>query len=228
MQDFLSLVLALRTKNKSTSCRKFSLMTIPVNIHTEFHRMLSRDEKEAQLGQNGHVFWFYGLSGSGKSTLANSIERKLVETGIVTKILDGDNIRSRLNKDLGFSDEDRLENIRRIAEVARLFLDAGIVVLTSFITPKRELRSLAAEVVGKDDLTPVYIQASFETCAARDVKGLYAKAASGKVAEFTGKDSSFEAPDETDKDWVISTESQTEEDSVDELFSRILPLIKKQ
>ena len=227
MHDLLSLVLDLRNKNKRTSYLTSFLMTIPANIHTEFHRMLNRDEKEVQLGQHSHVFWFYGLSGSGKSTLANSIERKLVESGIVTKILDGDNIRSRLNKDLSFSDEDRRENIRRIAEVARLFLDAGIVVLTSFITPKRELRSLAAEVVGKDDLTPVYIHASFETCAARDVKGLYAKAAAGKVAEFTGKDSSFEAPDETDKDWVISTESQTEERSADELFSRILPLVKK-
>jgi adenylylsulfate kinase len=100
-------------------------MTTPENIHTEFHRMLGRDSKEAQLKQRGHVFWFYGLSGSGKSTLANALERKLAEQGYVTKILDGDNIRSRLNSDLGFSDEDRQENIRRISEVARLFLDAG-------------------------------------------------------------------------------------------------------
>ena len=202
-------------------------MTAPSNIHTEFDRMLSRDAKEAQLGQRGHVFWLYGLSGSGKSTLASAIERKLVEHGIVTKILDGDNVRSRLNKDLGFSDEDRRENIRRISEVASLFLDAGIVVLASFITPKRELRVSAADIVGKDDFTPVYIQASFEACAERDVKGLYAKAAAGQVAQFTGKDSSFEAPDASDEDWIISTESQTEEHSVNELFKRILPLIKK-
>ena len=117
-------------------------MTTHENIHTEFHRMLGRDSKEAQLKQRGHVFWFYGLSGSGKSTLANALERRLAEQGYVTKILDGDNIRSRLNSDLGFSDEDRQENIRRISEVARLFLDAGIVVFTSFITPKRELLSL--------------------------------------------------------------------------------------
>ncbi len=196
------------------------------NIHTEFHRMLDRDAKESQLGQRGHVFWLYGLSGSGKSTLANAIERRLVEQGIVTKILDGDNIRSRLNKDLGFSDEDRRENIRRIAEVARLFLDAGIVVLTSFITPKRDLRKLAAESVGKSDFTPIYVQASFETCAQRDVKGLYAKAASGEVAHFTGKDSSFEIPEASDSDWVISTESQTEESTIDKLFDRILPIVK--
>ena len=106
-------------------------MSTPENIHTEFHRMLGRDAKEAQLRQRGHVFWFYGLSGSGKSTLANAVERKLAERGILTKILDGDNIRSGLNSDLGFSDQDRQENIRRISEVARLFLDAGMVVFTS-------------------------------------------------------------------------------------------------
>ncbi len=202
-------------------------MPVSNNIYTEFHRMLSRDDKEAQLGQRGHVFWLYGLSGSGKSTLANAVERKLVEQGIVTKILDGDNIRSGLNKDLGFSDEDRKENIRRIAEVARLFLDAGVVVLTSFITPKREFRAIAENIVGESDFTPVYIEASFEACVERDVKGLYAKAVAGQIAQFTGKDSSFEAPGASDKDWIISTESQTEEHSANKLFELILPLTKK-
>ena len=202
-------------------------MSTPENIHTEFHRMLGRDAKEAQLRQRGHVFWFYGLSGSGKSTLANAVERKLTERGIFTKILDGDNIRSGLNSDLGFSDEDRQENIRRISQVARLFLDTGMVVFTSFITPKRELRAAATEIVGADDFTPVYVQASFETCAERDVKGLYAKAAAGGVKHFTGKDSSFEEPAEGDNDWVISTDSQTEGESINELLERILPLIEK-
>lgn len=202
------------------------LMSAADNIHTEFHRMLGRDAKEAQLKQRGHVFWFYGLSGSGKSTLANALERKLAEQGYVTKILDGDNIRSRLNSDLGFSDEDRVENIRRIAEVARLFLDAGIIVITSFITPKRSLREQAREIVGADDMTPVYIEASFETCAERDVKGLYAKAASGDVKHFTGKDSSFEPPAEDAADWVISTDNQDESTSLNELLERVSPLIK--
>ncbi|MEM7790544.1 MAG: adenylyl-sulfate kinase [Verrucomicrobiota bacterium] len=201
-------------------------MSASENIHTEFHRMLGREAKEAQLGQRGHVFWFYGLSGSGKSTLANALERALVERGVMTKILDGDNIRSRLNNDLGFSDADRLENIRRISEVARLFLDSGFVVFTSFITPKRELRSLACEIVGQDDFTPVYVAASFETCAARDVKGLYAKAASGGVANFTGKDSSFEEPAEADADWIISTDEQSEQESLNELIERVLPIVK--
>ncbi len=201
-------------------------MSTPDNIHTEFHRMLGRDAKEAQLRQRGHVFWFYGLSGSGKSTLANAVERKLTERGILTKILDGDNIRSGLNRDLGFSDQDRQENIRRISEVARLFLDAGMVVFTSFITPKRDLRAAAAEIVGADDFTPVYVQASFEACAERDVKGLYAKAAAGGVKDFTGKDSSFEEPTTADNDWVVSTDSQTEQESINELLERILPLIE--
>lgn len=203
-------------------------MATPENIHTEFHRMLGRESKEAQLKQRGHVFWFYGLSGSGKSTLANALERKLVERGIVTKILDGDNIRSRLNSDLGFSDEDRKENIRRIAEVARLFLDTGVVVFTSFITPKRELRTQAREIVGDTDLTPVYVKASFETCAERDVKGLYAKAASGGVKHFTGKDSSFEEPEPGDNDWTITTDEQSEEESLNALLEQVLPIIQQK
>jgi adenylylsulfate kinase len=201
-------------------------MSTPENIHPEFHRMLDRAAKEAQLKQRGHVFWFYGLSGSGKSTLANALERRLAEQGYVTKILDGDNIRSRLNADLGFSDEARQENIRRIAEVARLFLDSGMVVITSFITPKRELRAKACEIVGSQDCTPVYIEASFETCAERDVKGLYAKAASGGVENFTGKDSSFEPPEAGAKDWVIPTDNQSEEASLNELLQKVLPLIE--
>jgi len=203
-------------------------MPTPENIHTEFHRMLGRDAKEAQLKQKGHVFWFYGLSGSGKSTLANALERKLAEQGFVTKILDGDNIRSGLNSDLGFSDEDRVENIRRISEVARLFLDSGIVVFTSFITPNRSLRASAAQTVGQDDFTPVYVKASFETCAERDVKGLYAKAAAGGVKHFTGKDSSFEEPEAEDSDWIISTDQQSEEESLNALLEQVLPIIRKE
>lgn len=196
------------------------------NIHTEFHRMLGRDAKEAQLNQRGHVFWFYGLSGSGKSTLANALERRLATRGVVTKLLDGDNIRSRLNKDLSFSDADREENIRRIAEVGRLFVDAGIVVLASFITPKDGLRSLASDLIGTENFTPIYVKATFEICAERDVKGLYAKVASGKVENFTGKDSEFDPPKNDGKDWIIDTEALSEDQAVEALLNKIDPLIK--
>ena len=197
------------------------------NIYPEFGRMLGRDAKEAQLKQQGHVFWLYGLSGSGKSTLANALERELSNKGYITKILDGDNIRSRLNSDLGFSDADRNENIRRVAEVARLFLEAGIVVFTSFITPKRVLRAAAIEIIGENNITPIYVEASFETCAKRDIKGLYAKAAAGGVKDFTGKDSSFEAPERADRDWTVKTDNKSEEDSLRELLEKVSPLISK-
>ncbi|MGB0289893.1 MAG: adenylyl-sulfate kinase [Opitutales bacterium] len=196
------------------------------NIHTEFHRMLGREAKEAQLSQRGHVFWLYGLSGSGKSTLAIALERALAEVGIFTKLLDGDNIRSRLNRDLGFSDQDRIENIRRISEVARLFVESGLVVFASFITPSRALRESVADIVGADDCTPVYVKASYETCAKRDVKGLYAKAEAGSVKDFTGKDSGFEPPQSDDRDWVIDTDALSEADAVQQLLDSILPMIK--
>lgn len=195
------------------------------NIHTEFHRMLGREAKEAQLSQRGHVFWMYGLSGSGKSTLANALERQLASEGIFTKLLDGDNIRSRLNRDLGFSDADRVENIRRIAEVARLFVEAGVVVFTSFITPNRILRQQATELVGIEDLTSIYVKASFDTCARRDVKGLYAKAAAGDIKDFTGKDSGFEEPTAEDNAWTIDTDTFSEEDAVSQLLEKIRPII---
>lgn len=160
--------------------------------------MLGRDAKERLLKQRGAVFWLFGLSGSGKSTLANAFERRLHEEGFLTQILDGDNIRSGLNSNLGFTDEDRAENIRRIAEVAKLYLNTGIITVASFICPTRQLRELAREVIGEEDFLEVYVQASFETCAARDPKGLYAKAMAGGIQHFTGKDSGFEPPAQDD------------------------------
>ena len=179
------------------------------NLYTIHHRLVSRAEKETLLGQRGQVLWFYGLSGSGKSTIAVALERELHAAGRFVKVLDGDNVRSGLNKNLGFSDADRSENIRRFAEVAKLFADAGAIVLVSVITPKAELRTLAREVLG-DDLTLAYVKASFETCQQRDPKGLYAKVAAGQVKQFTGKDSGFEEPsaDRGDTDTIIDTEAQ--------------------
>lgn len=189
--------------------------------------MLGRDAKQSQLEQKGHVFWLYGLSGSGKSTIADAVERSLVGKGHYVKLLDGDNVRTGLNKDLGFTDADRAENIRRIAEVARLFLDAGFVVITSFISPLKQYRDLAEAIIGKNDFTKIYINASFLTCSERDPKGLYAKAKEGSVANFTGKDSLFEAPRDSDEDWILDTEKLSVGESTIDLVNKILPIIKK-
>ncbi len=195
-------------------------MTNSKNIHPIFDRVVSRDEKQARLQQRGRVVWLYGMSGSGKSTLATALEKRLFEKGRVTHLLDGDNVRSGLNSNLGFSDEDRAENIRRIAEVSKLFLHAGLVVINSFITPLRANRETARAILG-DDLLEVYVRCSFETCAARDVKGLYAKAGRGEIASFTGKDSLFEEPDRADL--ILDTEKETPEESLNRLFDFVLP-----
>lgn len=196
------------------------------HLHDEHHRMQDRNTKEILLQQRAHVFWFYGLSGSGKTTLATALEQRLTYQGYKTKILDGDNIRGGLNSDLGFSDADRAENIRRIAQVAKLFFDAGIIVICSFITPKRELRQLARSVVGASHFTAVHTDSCFDTCAERDVHGLYAKAKSGEIKNFTGHGSGFEPPAEEDPDWVIDTDSTLEEQALNDLLRRIHPMIE--
>ncbi len=178
------------------------------NIHTEFHRFLTPADKERLLGQRGGVFWMVGLSGSGKSTIANAAERTLHDAGRFTVILDGDNLRSGLNSNLGFTDDDRRENIRRTAEVARLFASAGVITFVSLITPRADFRAMTREIVGPT-YHEIYVRASFESCAARDPKGLYQKAAAGGVANFTGKDSSFEEP--TTPDLLLDTEADTAE-----------------
>jgi adenylylsulfate kinase len=189
-----------------------------MNIHPEFHRFLHRHDKENLLGQRGIVVWLCGLSGSGKSTIANAAERVLHQQGRFTTILDGDNLRTGLNSNLGFTDQDRLENIRRISEVAKVFVSQGIITFVSAITPRGELRDIARGLLG-DDLFEVYIQASYEACEQRDVKGLYAKAARGEIAHFTGKDGSFEPPQ--NPDLVLDTETTTIEDAAFELLEAI-------
>ena len=189
-----------------------------MNIHPEFHRFLHRHDKENLLGQRGIVVWLCGLSGSGKSTIANAAERVLHQQGRFTTILDGDNLRTGLNSNLGFTDQDRLENIRRISEVAKVFVSQGIITFVSAITPRGELRDIARGLLA-DDLFEVYIQASYEACEQRDVKGLYAKAARGEIAHFTGKDGSFEPPQ--NPDLVLDTETTTIEDAAFELLEAI-------
>lgn len=164
------------------------------NIHTIFDRLISREEQERLLNQKGKVLWFTGLSGSGKSAIAEALERQLYNQGYFVKVLDGDNIRSGINKNLGFSLEDRKENIRRIAEVAKLFLDSGVIVLCSFVSPTTEIRELAREIIGIDDFKEIFVDTPLEICESRDVKGLYKKARAGEIKGFTGIDSPFETP----------------------------------
>lgn len=164
-------------------------------IYPIFDRMLSRSDKEELLGQKGVMLWFTGLSGSGKSTVAIALERELQKRGLLCRILDGDNIRSGINKGLGFTAEDRRENIRRIAEVAKLFVDTGIITIAAFISPSNDLRRMASDIIGAEDFKEVYISTPLEVCEARDVKGLYAKARRGEIKNFTGISAPFEAPE---------------------------------
>ncbi len=195
------------------------------HLYPTFDRMLPRAAKEDLLGQAGAVIWMHGLSGSGKSTLSHRLERALHDGGHLVKALDGDNVRTGLNRNLGFSDPDRLENIRRVAEVAKLFAECGVVVIASFITPTNELRRLARDIIGEADLLEVYVKASFEACAARDPKGLYAKVKAGEVKQFTGRDASFEEPERPDL--VIDTEALDEDACLAELLAAAKARIRR-
>ena len=182
------------------------------NIYPIFDQMLSREDKETLLGQKGVMLWFTGLSGSGKSTVAVALERELHRRGRLCRILDGDNIRSGINANLGFSEADRKENIRRIAEVSKLFVDTGIITIAAFISPTEEMRQMAAEIIGRNDFKEIYISTPLEECERRDVKGLYAKARLGEIKNFTGISSPFEAP--VNPDLSIDTSAVSLEESV--------------
>ena len=196
------------------------------HIYPIFDKMLTRADKEALLGQRGLMLWMTGLSGSGKSTLAIALERELQRRGILCRILDGDNIRSGINSNLGFSPADRRENIRRIAEVARLFVDTGIVTIAAFISPSEELRRMAAGIVGEEDFVEIYVSTPLRVCEERDVKGLYAKARRGEISEFTGISAPFEAPQSPALS--IDTSARPLGDCVEDVLKLILPKIKKQ
>lgn len=191
------------------------------NIYPIFDRMMSRDDKEQLLNQRGMMLWFTGLSGSGKSTVAIALERELHSRGLLCRILDGDNIRSGINNNLGFSAEDRVENIRRIAEVGRLFVDTGIITIAAFISPNNQLREMAAEIIGKDDFVEVFVNTPLEECEKRDVKGLYAKARRGEIKNFTGISAPFEAPEHPDI--TLDTSKLPVEESVKILLDYVLP-----
>ena len=165
------------------------------NLYPITDRMLPREAKEALLGQRGVLLWMTGLSGSGKSTVAIALERELHRQGRLVRLLDGDNVRTGINRGLGFSAEDRRENIRRIAEVSKLFVETGVITIACFVSPTRELRDMAREIVGDADFREIYISTPLEECERRDVKGLYARARRGEVKDFTGISAPFEAPE---------------------------------
>ena len=195
-------------------------MAEATNIYPIYDKMMSRKDKEHLLGQRGVMIWFTGLSGSGKSTVAMGVERELHKRGILCRILDGDNIRSGINKNLGFSDEDRRENIRRIAEVGKLFVDTGIVTLAAFISPTDESRSMASEIIGEEDFKEVYVSTPLEVCEQRDVKGLYARARKGEIKDFTGVSAPFEEP--SSPALSIDTSVLSLEESVNNVLELIL------
>lgn len=184
---------------------------------------LGREEKEKRLHQHSMTIWMTGLSGAGKTTIALGLERELFSRGYLVKLLDGDDVRTGLNKGLTFSPNDRTENIRRIAEVNRLFVLSGIITINCFISPTLEIRQMAKEIIGPENFIEVYIQASLEVCEKRDVKGLYAKARAGLIHEFTGIDAPYEAPDHPDL--TINTAENTVEASIARTLEYILPRI---
>ena len=194
------------------------------NIHPITDSIISREEREIRLGQHAKVFWFTGLSGSGKSTLAIALERQLFDMGYSVVVLDGDNIRTGINNNLTFSPEDRTENIRRIAEIAKLFLANGIICIVSFISPTRDMRARAKQIIGPGDFVEVFIDTPIEICEERDVKGLYKKARAGEILDFTGVNAPYEHP--LQPDVHIMTESIEIAESLTQLYEKVEPLIQ--
>jgi adenylylsulfate kinase len=193
------------------------------HIYPVFDKMLKREDKEQLLKQRSVMIWFTGLSGSGKSTIAIALERELHRRGLLCRILDGDNIRSGINNNLGFTEADRTENIRRIAEIGKLFVDTGIITIAAFISPTNSLREMAASIIGKNNFLEIYVNTSLAECERRDVKGLYAKARRGEIKEFTGISAPFEAP--LHPDLVLDTSILSVQQSVNELLKLILPRV---
>ena len=189
------------------------------NIYPIYDRIMTRQDKEALLKQRGMMVWFTGLSGSGKSTIALAVERELHQRGILCRILDGDNIRCGINAGLGFSAEDRKENIRRIAEVGKLFVETGIVTLAAFVSPTNEYRQMARDIIGSEDFIEIYVSTPLEVCERRDVKGLYARARRGEVKDFTGISAPFEIPEHPAMS--VDTSRQPLEESVKQVINMI-------
>ena len=196
------------------------------DIHPIFDRLIGRDERQRFLNQEAHVYWLTGLSGSGKSTIAQGVERHLFDQGFFCQVLDGDNIRTGISNNLSFSEEDRRENIRRIAEVSKLYVNSGIITLCSFISPTISIRTMAREIIGNSDFELIEVKASVEECEKRDVKGLYKKARAGKIPNFTGIDSPYEAPE--NPALTIDTTAETVEESILKLTNFIAQKSQKK
>lgn len=194
------------------------------NIYPIFDTILSKDDKERQLKQKAYVIWMVGLSGSGKSTLARSFEQNLHKAGYMTQLLDGDNLRVGINNNLGFSPEDRIENIRRAAEVSKLFANCGIITICSLISPTKEIRDMAKNIIGREQFYEVFVNCPLEVCEQRDVKGLYAKARRGEIKDFTGISAPFEAPESPDLE--LRTDLDNLETCQTKLLNAVLPKIK--
>lgn len=193
------------------------------HIHPIFDKILQREDKEAQLKQHSIVIWMVGLSGSGKSTLAKALERDLHDRGFLTTLLDGDNLRTGINNNLGFSEADRTENIRRAAETSKLFAACGIITICSLISPTEEIRSMSKGIIGDNDYFELFVNTPIEVCEQRDVKGLYKKARAGEIKNFTGIDSPFEHPKAPSLE--VRTDLHSLEDCLQQILTAILPKI---
>ena len=193
------------------------------NVFPVFHEILGRAEKETFLNQRSKVIWMTGLSGAGKTTLAKYLEKTLFDKGFLTQVLDGDNIRSGINNNLGFSGIDRFENIRRIAEISKLFVNCGIITINCFISPTEDVRDMARCIIGKDDFIEVYVNAPLRVCEQRDIKGLYSRARRGEIKDFTGITSPFETPENIDIE--IRTDLLSIEESVNKILEVVFPRI---
>ncbi len=186
-------------------------------------KLVNRSAKELKLGQHARVIWFTGLPCSGKTTLALELEKELFKRDFLCQVLDGDNVRSGINSNLGFSNIDRLENIRRIAEVSKLFVSAGVITINAFVSPTNEIRNLAREIIGNDDFIEIFLNPSLAACEQRDVKGMYKQARAGQISDFTGVNSPFEIPAQPFLE--IHTDIEDVETSVQKILDNILPVL---
>ncbi len=195
------------------------------NIFPVFDQILQKKDKEELLNQNAKVIWMTGLSGSGKTTIAKGVERYLHSHGIISQLLDGDNIRVGISNNLNFTTEDRVENIRRISEVSKLFINCGIITLNCFVSPTISIRKNARNIIGSNDFIEIYINASIETCENRDTKGLYKKARTGEISNLSGINAPFEPPKNPDLE--INTSILSIDESIEKVINYIMPIIKK-